>query len=139
MGLTDQELKDLTSLVVQPSWYVQVPGSQLPNWIHFKHKVVDAICLRSDSASGFFYMADYRRLDRDPKSGLWVLDQEPFLLAVLPTNTLSLTSGMYIHDGDWSGRTQPIPSAVASAFVKTLIASLWPLPWGPAPHVGANH
>lgn len=91
------------------------------------------VCLRSDTSSGFFFMANYRRLDYDPTKGLWLLDQEPFLLAVLPDNSLSLPSGMYLHHGDWMGRTRPIPTNVASAFLGTPVASLYSLPDAP-PH-----
>lgn len=129
--LTDDQIRDLTSMVSDPSFYAWKPGTEAPDWVPFKHKLVDMICLRSDTASGFFFMADFRRLDRDPKSGLWVLDQEPFLLAVLPTTSLSLPSGMYVHDGDWAERTQPIPTTVVSTFLGTPVASLYPLPGAP--------
>lgn len=129
--LTNDRVEDLTSIVPDPSFYAWKPGAEAPDWVPFKPKLVDMICLRSDTASGFFFMADFRRLDRDPRTGLWVLDQEPFLLAVLPTTSLSLSSGVYIHHGDWRGRTQIIPTEVVSAFLGTPVASLYPLPQAP--------
>lgn len=129
--LTSSQIEDLVSLVPDPSFYAWKPGTEAPLWLPFRSKIVDMLCLRSDTSSGFFFMANGRRLDYDRAKGLWVLDQEPFLLAVLPDNNLSLASGMYVHHGNWTGRTRPLPTHVASAFLGTPVASLYPLPDAP--------
>lgn len=131
--ITSSQVDELVSLVREPLSYAWKPGAEAPVWIPFRDKLVDILCLRSDTSSGFFFMANGRRLDYDHAKRLWVLDQEPFLLAVLPDNSLSLASGMYIHHGNWTGRTRPLPAHVASAFLGTPVASFYPLPDAP-PH-----
>src|SRR5437899_6835854 len=67
--LTSSEIEDLVSLVPDPSSYSWKPGTEAPLWLPFRSKLVDMLCLRSDTSLGMFFMANGRRLDLDRAKG----------------------------------------------------------------------
>ncbi len=60
-------------------------------------------------------MLVFNALRVDPKAG--AIDQEPFGVAVLPSG--ASTGGMFLHHGNWEGRTAPPPQG----FWEVVIAS----------------
>lgn len=133
-----EQLEQAVSLVSTANTYRQIVGTDLPEAVpeDFRRKSVKAVALRSDSTSGFTLVTNFVRYD--PKK--MALDEQPFIIFVLPGNAAQLSSGALIHHGNWSGRTTPadptLVAAVGSAFVGTNVATLHSLATDPLHEVG---
>ena len=89
-----------------PNEYRVVPPSSLPSVIPDRLRAKINSCLVVSSGDGkgtIYYMVNLNRVDEADSA----IDQEPFGFAFVGNDTV--TSGCFIHHGDWEGRTRYPP------------------------------
>lgn len=103
--LSEDEQKELGDHVQSPGWRI-VRGNQLPRVFpgSFRQKIDSAVSVSAPTSTGGVYLA-YSANRVDYKSQK--IDIEPFGLIVHSTGPSS--SGVFLHHGDWDGRTESPP------------------------------
>lgn len=105
LTLSDDQQRELDGCVKSPGWRI-IPGRDLPTVFpeSFRQKVDSAVVVAAPTSTGGAYLAySANRVDyRDQK-----IDIEPFGLIVHSTGASS--SGVFLHHGDWDGRTESPP------------------------------
>jgi hypothetical protein len=103
--LTAQEQAELDSCVGKAGWRI-VPQSELPSVfpVAFREKLDSALLIASPTSTGGAYLAfSAHRIDFKDKA----IDIEPFGLIVHSTGPSP--SGVFLHHGNWPGRTENPP------------------------------
>src|SRR5947208_134438 len=112
--ITPAEEAEIRELVV-PNQYRVILPHELPVFLpaSLRNKIINGIVMATDVSSGWVFVANWQRVEVNTRE----IDQEPFGIFLLSgsTNTPALSSGMYLHHGDWPGRTKAIPFEVASS------------------------
>ena len=103
--LSEAQRQELGDSIPSSGWKI-VPGSQLPGVFpeSFRQKLDSAMLICAPTSTGGVYLA-YSALRSDHKSQK--IDMEPFGVMVHSTGPSS--SGVFLHHGDWDGRTEPPP------------------------------
>lgn len=98
-----QEIKSLFPKDMSEPWYRVIPKEQIPGVFPepFRVKFDHAVIMGSGDASGKVYLVlNAHRVDLKASA----IDHEPF--GVVFDNGVPSESGVFIHHGDWSGRTE---------------------------------
>ncbi len=106
MALTSQQEDEIGGCVNSPGWRI-VPQSELPSVFsdRFRGKIDSALLIAAPTSTGGTYLAySANRVDYRDQA----IDIEPFGLIVHSTGPSS--SGVFLHHGDWEGRTVVPPS-----------------------------
>lgn len=102
-GNLESELRALKNSVNYDPGYRVVPQSEIPGIfsLALKNKCNSAVVMTSTGAHGtVIFVCNALRVDR--KAG--AIDQEPFGIALL-SSTGAAGSGVFLHHGNWEGRT----------------------------------
>lgn len=104
--ITPEQQDELNVCVPVPGWRI-VPRNELPSVFPpaFLEKIDSAVVIAAPTSTGGTYLV-YSANRVDFKDG--AIDIEPFGLIVHSTGPSS--SGVFLHHGDWEGRTEPAPS-----------------------------
>jgi len=100
-----EEQIEVEQLAEAPGWCI-IPKEKIPKVFpeDFREKMDSAVIVASGTPAGVTYlMCNARRVDWKDRA----IDQEPFGIVVLPAG--ASTGGMFIHHGDWEGRTMHPP------------------------------
>src|SRR5438552_2487907 len=100
IDLTSQQQQELDRCIQPAGWKI-VPGAVLPSvFAPFQAKIVSALLVAEHTSTGGTYLAfSAERLDRKDAA----IDIEPF--GIIVHSTGSGPSGVFIHHGNWEGRT----------------------------------
>ncbi|WP_337173499.1 hypothetical protein [Paludisphaera sp.] len=112
-----QELKRLCPADESEPWYRVIPQEQIPSVFpaSFRSKLDHAVIMGSGDANGMTYLVvNAQRIDEKASA----IDQEPF--GMVFDNGVASESGVFVHHGDWAGRTE---SGVPPAFWDHVSAS----------------
>ena len=104
------------SLVVPSSTWRLIPQAELPSVFPptFRQKIDSAIMVSTPTSTGGLYLAySAHRVDFKARQ----IDIEPFGLVVHSSG--QGTSGVFLHHGDWEGRTAPPPADFWDAVTET--------------------
>ena len=106
INLTTEQQEELDQAVPRPGWRV-VPQSELPSVFPktFRRKIDSALVISTPTSTGGTYLA-YSAHRVDYKAG--AIDIEPLGLIVHSTGVGSIA--VFLHHGQWTGRTAPPPS-----------------------------
>lgn len=105
ISLTPEDQAEFERFVPLSGWRI-VPQSELPGVFptDFRAKIDSAFVIAQKTPTGGTYLVvNALRVDYKDKA----IDQEPFGLIVHATGASS--SGMFLHHGNWEGRTEPPP------------------------------
>jgi hypothetical protein len=98
-----EELKSLFPQDTSEPWFKVIPKEQIPGVFpeSFREKLDHAVVMGSGDVSGNVYLVlNARRVDLKASA----IDEEPF--GVVFDNGVPSESGVFIHHGDWDGRTE---------------------------------
>jgi hypothetical protein len=118
--LTSDKAVELQSLLpADPSipWYSVIPQEKIPSVFpeSFRSKLDHAVVMGSGDASGRIYLViNAQRVDIKASA----IDQEPF--GIVFDNGNPGQSGVFVHHGSWSGRTE---SSISPEFWEHVAAS----------------
>jgi hypothetical protein len=124
--LTPGERDELTAGMGSRGWRI-VLGEELPRVFpeSFREKITSAVRIVEPTSTGGQYLA-YSAERIDARDG--AVDIEPF--GVIVHSTGAGPSGVFVHHGDWSGRTRPLPpdlcTVIASSEVRNYIGAVPP-------------
>lgn len=102
ISLTREQQDELTRCVPTPGWRV-IPQAELPSLFpkDFRDKVDSALLISAPTSTGGTYLAfSASRVDLKDRA----IDLEPVGLIVHSTG--ASTSAVFLHHGDWDGRTE---------------------------------
>ena len=105
-SLSDDQQEELDKIVLSPGWRI-ICGTELPSVFpsDFRAKIDSALVLSVPTSTGGTYLAfSANRVDYKDQQ----IDIEPFGLIVHSTGPSS--SGVFLHHGNWEGRTEPPPA-----------------------------
>jgi len=105
--LSRSQQEDIARYGIKEGWRV-LHKESLPNAFppDFREKMDSAVLIAAPTSTGGTYLVfNARRVDTKSKA----IDQEPF--AIISHSTGPSSSGMFIHHGDWEGRTETPPQA----------------------------
>ena len=118
-------------------WYRVISQEQIPSVFPeaFRAKMDHAVIMGSGDASGkVFLVCNCHRVDRKALA----IDQEPF--AVVFDSDMPSESGVFIHHGDWQGRTESeVPPEFWSHVDASGIGDYYPPPSLPPNSSGSLH
>jgi hypothetical protein len=103
--LTPEQQAEIDHFTPLQGWRI-MPQSELPSVFpaDFRAKIDSAFVIAKETPTGGGYLVfNALRVDHKDKA----IDQEPFGLIVHATGASS--SGMFLHHGNWEGRTEPPP------------------------------
>ena len=106
ISLTNDQQEKLSRCVPTPGWRV-VPQAELPTIFpeSFRKKVDSALLISAPTSTGGTYLAySANRIDFRDRA----VDIEPFGLIVHSTG--ASTSAVFLHHGDWEGRSENPPA-----------------------------
>ena len=106
------------------SGYVRLSTGDLPAAIplSLRSKLTGAMMMWEQSIGGSVYLV-FNGVRLDEKDN--ALDQEPFGIAV--NSSGADTSGVFIHHGDWEGRTVQLSTADSDLLQSTALGEYFPL------------
>jgi hypothetical protein len=99
--LTPSQQQELDSIVKTPGWTI-IARESMPSIFPppFRDKIDSAVLIAAPTSTGGTYLAfNAIRVDYKDRA----LDQEPF--AVIVHSTGADSEGMFLHHGNWAGRT----------------------------------
>jgi hypothetical protein len=105
LTLCEDHRQELGDCVQSPGWRI-IPGSELPSVFPdlFRQKIDSAVVVTAPTSTGGTYLAySANRVDYKEQ----MIDVEPFGLIVHSTGPSS--SGVFLHHGDWDGRSESPP------------------------------
>jgi len=105
--LTPEQQREVEGLSQSPGWRA-LPQSELPTFLpaSLRARLDSAVVISSSTVlSGRTYVVcNGLRVDRRADA----IDHEPFVISVLSSD--ASTGGMFVHHGDWNGRTEQAPA-----------------------------
>ena len=105
-SLSDDQQQELNRVALSPGWRI-VRGAELPSVFpeDFRAKIDSALVVAAPTSTGGTYLAySASRVDYKDRQ----IDIEPFGLIVHSTGPSS--SGVFLHHGDWQGRSEAPPA-----------------------------
>jgi hypothetical protein len=121
-----QEIKDLCPANCSEPWYQVIQRGQIPSVFpqSFREKLDHAVVMGSGDGSGKVYLVvNAQRVDLKAAA----IDQEPF--GLIFDNGVSSESGVFIHHGNWDGRTETgVPPEFWNHVSKSGIGNYYPPP-----------
>jgi hypothetical protein len=105
INLRSEQQDELDRLVHPPGWCL-LPGKELPTVFadRFRAKIDSALMIAAPTSTGGTYLVfSASRVDSKARA----IDIEPF--GVIVHSTGPSPSGVFIHDGNWEGRTTDAP------------------------------
>ena len=105
--LTENQRKELEDFKNKPGWRV-LSQNQIPSVFpeSLRTKIDSALIITADTSTGGSYLV-INSLRVDSKAN--AIDMEPFGLIINSTGASS--SAVFLHHGNWDGRTQEAPSS----------------------------
>ena len=106
--LSKEEIAEINEYDMKPGWRI-MPQEQTPKVFRgsFKEKTDSVVAITAQTSTGGSYLVySANRIDIKDKAN----DIEPFGLIVHSTG--ASTWGMFIHHGDWVGRTEKPPAGI---------------------------
>ncbi len=149
INLSPQQRAEFNESFGTSGWRI-ISRDQLPSVFpcSLRSKVDSALVITADtSTGGTYFIVSAWRLDRKDCA----FDNEPFGLIVHASGASE--DGVFLHHGEWEGRTQPIPDYLLNAIDSEGVGDyLWAIPPAdqnegglldlvplPRPHRGAFH
>ena len=105
-SLSDDQQHELDKVALSPGWRI-LRGAELPSVFSsdFRARIDSAVVVSAPTSTGGTYLAySANRVDYKDQR----IDIEPFGLIVHSTGPSS--SGVFLHHGNWEGRTEPPPA-----------------------------
>jgi hypothetical protein len=119
-----EEFEHIARDVGSESGYVRLSTGEIPSAIplSLRSKLTGAMMMWEQSTDGSVYLI-FNGVRLDAKDN--TLDQEPFGVAVNSSGADS--SGVFIHHGDWEGRTVELSTASSNLLESTSLGQYFPL------------
>lgn len=118
------EFEDLASGLGTASGYRWLSSTELPTAVpeSLRRKLTSALLMWERTSSGMTQIVcNGVRFDQKAHA----LDQEPFGVVVHTSG--ASTGGVFIHHGDWAGRSLPVTSEVREVLESTSLGNYFPL------------
>jgi hypothetical protein len=117
------ELIALSKSIEFEPGYLVVSQSRIPTVFSpvLKSKCDSAVVMSSTGGNGtVIFVCNALRVDHKDLA----IDQEPFGIALASTGAVE--SGVFLHHGNWSGRTTPVPQEALDAFIASGLGNCCP-------------